>query len=1301
MNFGQNYAFIFTPLERFLRDHTLADPEFLAFFIGTILAFVGFAHLAGRRALSRLLPRLLILTSLVLVPLIFYRFNWQSYLPPKILVLHFTTALLFAVFLFSGQWKKPIRNPALIPLALLFLAWTVSSLRAANMAESVSLLMNYIVYFMFMLMCFHYARSIRFLRLCINLSCITQIAMSIFGMMQIAHKISEKYVFTHDQAVSTIGNVNFCSYYLDVVLPIAAAMLVYNFLRHRRVWLFVLIAAVEVLFYNYTFYEISVFPQFIAGTVVAYLLLSAMEWAAIALVSKQQELSLSAFLSSKLYTYSILLGVLHLFVIDSRGSHIGVLTCLIAMLSSWAYFQGAFDLTRLFQRKENFTGTPKDRSFNQRITLALLFLILGGAVLAGMVVIAVGMIDAAWGGRWLTRAQAPLTPEWFGWFSPSLFYIFVFGVLLGIVLLAWALVTWVFKQPGYAAAPVQTSTNQNERTLERSNTDRSVATAWAIVFGLSVLVSGGLIYLTYEGNARVSELHMEEGHALGSTLSNGEVVALPRWLDFWSSWDALKAAGSHSWALWIAGVLSFAAALLFIGALLPVEYTPENLWRTSVLLLVSGGLALLAILVMPLAWAYRLAFVVLLASFYLILYNAVRHVSLRRVEQSTTTHWLGMTALNTLLPLFLLATAMGFHHPTILKIWRGKLKDFSSTDLNTILFRFEIWKKSSRMIFDCDAAGVTDFANNNFLFGIGAGNFKVFELWFTALPENRVLGKEVLARDPHSYYLLVATEAGLVGVIAMFWLFLLIGRTMIGFLGWSSRQVQRTRLAPENKRMPRVIHQYSLLFYIMWGFFGAFMATVAHCAFEFNWTQPASAAMIYFVVAAALGLAQACGRKERDVVIFESPRQCYLKESPYTDAEQKQALEAEKGDPVEAFRRRMCWQTGALSLAGMILVVAVFHTGVRHFMGENFLKWGMIFEETDVDRDAGDAITTRYYGDMFESFRRAYALWPQQMEIFYILGRYHIDISHDIENLMRISDPTQQAQKVNEARAYGLNVTPDRLEEAMQYYLLQGARTHFVDLYMNPNYKWAQNNQGVTMDMLGRLTQDPNSLAFQVAREAYQKALIIDTEQIYALFNLGLGYMRQGQWPEAVELLERASEVDPSKPETFNELARAYANMNQYPKAQETLRRWGAWARERYKTRPREVLIWTNLETLVKLARLEIQTRRFQEASEYLEMAEKISPRDPDVQDLRAQVLFHLGKYGEASKLMEESNKRTPSAEGHYLLATCYAKMEKHFDAKLELQRAFSMNPAYRQQFKVDPNFEGIRDRSEYRGLVE
>ncbi|MBE7559201.1 tetratricopeptide repeat protein [bacterium] len=1294
-----------------LRDRSLSDPQFVLFLVSTTAAFAGLSWLAGRRALARLLPRLLILTALVLVPLIFYRFNWQSYLPPKILVLHFLSrhALrrLSSLRPVAETHPQPGPHPpgrALPDLVPFFVAGRQHG-RIGLAPHQLQRLFRVHAHV------FHYARAIHFLRLCVNLSCVTQIAMSIFGMMQISRKIPEKYVFTHDQAVSTIGNVNFCSYYLDVVLPVAGALLIYNFMRYRRTWMFALIAAVEVVLYNYVFYEIGDFPRFIAGTLVAYLLLSAMEWIALSMADRSGQLSLPAFLTTKLYVYSLLFGFLHLFVIDSRGSHVGVLTCLVAMISTWAYFQGAFDLTRLFQRKEHFSGTPSEAKFNWRVSWTLISLLIGCVVVAGVVITVAGYGDSKLGNRWLTAAKDPIVnwmPQWFFYFSGYLFNIFAIGLLLVAVLIAWALVTWVFKQPGYAAASSRTPEEPGENRGRFSQTDRTIATAWAVSFGVALLVGAGLIYLTYQGNARVTELHLEQGYELNSTLPTGETVALPGWLDFWSSLEAIKSHGLFRGMALAALILGGLAALLFLAALVPMEYTPENLRRTTVLLLISAGLAVLCVLAMPLALAYRLAFAVLLVSFYLILYNAVRHVSLRRVEESTTSHWLGMTALNTLLPMLLLVIALGFHHPTILNIWRGKLKDFSSTDLNTILFRFEIWKKTSRMIFDCDAAGVTDFANNNFLFGIGAGNFKVIELWFTALPENRVLGKEVLARDPHSYYFLVASEAGVFGVIAMFWLFLVIGWTMIRYLQWSSRQVQRVRLAPEHKRMPRVIHQYSLLFYLMWGFFGAFMATVAHCAFEFNWTQPASATLIYFTAAAALGLSQASWRKEREAIVFESARQQYLKESPYTDAQQRAAAAMEKGDPFDAFAARMAPRAGLASLVALLLVVALFHTGARHFMGENYLKWGMIFQETDTDGNPNDGLMLRYYTDMFRSFRRAIELWPQQMEIFYILGRYHIDIAHDIESMIRIQDSTQQAQRVNWARLAGLDVTVEGLERSMEKYLLEGARTHFVDIYMNPNYKWAHNNQGVTMDMLGRLTRDPNSLAFEVARQAYERALIIDTEQIYALFNLGLGYMRRARstgntddWQKAIDLLERASLVDPSKPETFSELASAYANTGQYAKAQETLLRWGQWARENVAKRPRDVLSWSNADILLRIAKLELQSGRYRLASQYLDMLEKIAPGDPEVGELRAEVVYLLGDYGRAKGLLEERVKKNPTAELHYRLATCLVKLEDYFEASLSLQRAFSANPALKQQFRTDPNFDAVREKPEFKRLLE
>ena len=153
------------------------------------------------------------------------------------------------------------------------------------------------------------------------------------------------------------------------------------------------------------------------------------------------------------------------------------------------------------------------------------------------------------------------------------------------------------------------------------------------------------------------------------------------------------------------------------------------------------------------------------------------------------------------------------------------------------------------------------------------------------------------------------------------------------------------------------------------------------------------------------------------------------------------------------------------------------------------------------------------------------------MEIFYILGRYYIDIAMMAGSLKGQEPVLVQA---------GLMKPGQTIEEFYKQMIDEGVVTLQTDLYMNPNYKWAHNNLGVLYD---RLRDFPRS------REAYRRVLAIDQEQIYAHYNLGLGHLMEGRLQEAIDEFQLALVVDPSRTELYRFLARAFVNSKDYTRA--------------------------------------------------------------------------------------------------------------------------------------------------------
>jgi tetratricopeptide (TPR) repeat protein len=1321
------------PFEAYMQNCEKHGTAVILMLLVSVGLFAFFSYLAGKRANTRLLPRLLILASLVIVPLIFYQFNWRHYYMVKMLTLRFFACCLFAVYLVSLKWRMPVRNPLRIPLLLLFAAWTISSLRAPNMAESMEMLMDFTTYFIFMVVCFRYVRSIKFMRLAIILSCTTQVFISIFGMQQISRKLPTSFVFTYDQAVSTIGNVNYCAYYLDIIVPLALGMLIYSMVRDRRAWMYILFATVEVAIFNMAFFKMGKVTEFIGITLLFYGLLSVIQWACIIIADKDESHSLSAFLSTKLYTYSALFGLLHLYVIESRGSHVGVLLCIVTMIGTWAYFRGGPNLTNLFRSKEKLFGTAKFDAFNRRITTWLLALLGGFVFLVPFTLLIARKIDVGYGNRWLTRTElSALVPQWVLRYYPTLFYLLCLGLVIFAILLGWALITWVLKRPN--------SGSQEPGDKVETEEDKRFSLYWMASFGAAIFAGVLILLSTFYYNGKVTDLISEEGYTLGQTTKEGVKVALPKSLDLWKVVKATSVdsngnelvlteeenslvreenslARRKKFAIGIAMLASFVVIILLITAWWPSRYSEERTLLSQKCLMFAGvamalALAAMTTILLPYALAYFIAALILLAAFCMVIYNAIRHVSQRAASRHQTSHWMAMTALTAVLPIFILATSVIFHNPTILNIWRGNLKEFKNTDLNTILFRFEVWKSCSRMIFDCDARGVMDVSNNNTLLGIGAGNFKVMHPLFTALRENRVLGKEVLARKTHSFYFHVASEAGIIGVFAMFWLFLATLWIMLKFLNWSAMHIRRARLAPEHKRNPKVIAQYSFLFYLMWGLLGGFVTTLGHCIFEANWIQPASAATLWFLLAAVAGMSQACWRKEREALVVESPRQKYLDtEEPYTEREMIQGVnQPQDFFSIDHLREQANPIVAVLAIAGFVILVATFHTQARHFVAENNLKWGMVFH--DYKSQGGREIPytqpncrPRFYNHMFHCFDQAKALWPQQMEIYYILGRYHIDIANDIDEVMNIQDRKQYKGIIDQLAFFGLDLSSKPPQKVREEYLFEGAKTLLLDLYMNPNYKWGHNNFGVTLDRLGMT----NPQAAIVARQSYKKALDIDTEQIYALFNLAIGLFKQAAREgltleeqrellnESVRYFERASEVDPTKPEVFFYLSKAYYGVGNPQASNKALLHYAdLLVKSKGIRRDQQVAM-----DMMRASQLVLATTPMK-AVQYSQAAAMAAPQDTRTLDNLGLIYIRLGAFSEAEKIYKQAVSVKPrDGSLFYRLASCQAQQEKNSEAIINLGKAFRMKPGLKASFTSDPAFKAQQKMGPFKRLLE
>ncbi len=438
-----------------------------------------------------------------------------------------------------------------------------------------------------------------------------------------------------------------------------------------------------------------------------------------------------------------------------------------------------------------------------------------------------------------------------------------------------------------------------------------------------------------------------------------------------------------------------------------------------------------------------------------------------------------------------------------------------------MIFRLECLTSAIRTTYD------------NLITGIGPGNFKVIHPYYESQLERKILGKETLARKVHNDFLYHSSEHGFFGMLGWIWLWvtaLWCAFRSLAVLDWTNGK--ESRVGPRSQPFRPTERRF--LFFFQVGAIGGMCIALVSCNFGHTFMIPASLFLFYLIAGVSVLIYQ--WTRGDETVYHPNPKRNphFLSHVPSTAR----------------------WP---------VLLVAVLILGglnTRQLIGESHLKAGMSQKEYE------------NYGAMFDHFDTAMEVWPYQMEIFYILGRYCIDSFQKIEDVRRNVE-----NQVNQLLASG-EVTPEqekllreRADSIVQQQLAQygldekekmnivdlGIRVLQTDVFLNPIYKWAHNNLGVLYDKRAAWTHSERS---------YDRVLEIDYEQVYAHYNQGLGYMREHQWDKARKSLEMALVADPNKTEVLQYLGHTYYNMGDLDHAKQ------AYDHFTYKTWDEKGLPW-------------------------------------------------------------------------------------------------------------------------------
>ncbi|MCA9423579.1 MAG: hypothetical protein KC994_00825 [Candidatus Omnitrophica bacterium] len=1234
-----------------------------------------------RRVLqSTLLTRLCLICGMIVIPLVFYVNTKEHYWTAKHTAMLFTGFLGLCSWMAVREWVPRFRTPYAWPVGLILISATLSTFRAVNIAEGIGYLFAIFgsaVFFFLASQVFSTSKRIHLIVLTLGL---VAIVMSMYGLCQSYLLLPSEYVYAQETRapVSTIGNKNYAAYYLDLAIPLALALAVC-----RR-------------------------------------------------GPKQTLLALAIFFVCRW----------HFTLCDTRGGTIAMTVGILTTIAVVAYFHG------------------------RRFRLLLYAVLLEPLLWAAMSAAKITYGDAQNWGAMLDRkefkgqigdALRASLPEDFRQATSILqtAYLKANEVALGVNLRTWALVLGVLIALGVFWYVVKSQKN------------------WRLSLG----VAAGLAFLPYLF-AMLTMPNLSDSRGMAVRVMNyarnadsvefgpsGDVVVqlLERYKTV-----LVEAARNYNELFLtthqgVAAMMSLSLFVMMATFLLYRYYDDEEGWLPGFAIAGAiGGWFLIFLILCPGdsfldkfgrmdgIWPKDLRYFhkdhpllgLLFTRLSFALYTVLGLIGSIFVTQWIPAHmpkeqaWeLGAKAkgyARYAIPAFGLFLLLLFcmtdrvqsaakdawvktHEDGIIQgAFEGAHRFFNTQDQDkdiprdgAIGFRLEIYQSCFRKIQD----------SWNWLLGIGPGNFKVVHPYpqFETALERRILGKEVLGRKAHNDFLEDAVENGIFGFLGLVWMFSLTGYLLFHTL---------KRIHPPRDASDVFMNT------ITWGLCCSMTAILIHAQFEAPLLQPASTYPCWMLFGVVFQLYRVQKRRTTRA-IAGLPGVVYSEDYNLSGSKDKFALPpsaaAYELPPTPPKSNGVLEKLAAPSVAWPVaLVVVTLITGsvlLRQYVGEMWLRWGMIFSQSGVER----------YEDIFECMEKAQDIYPQQMETNYILGRYCIDATQlALPVWEKLNGPSRNVPSIREAAEKQAAQLRERYQldaDKVIDYAKLGVKVHERDIYMNPNYKWAHNNMGVLCDKLSQIYEikamaedDPDKKSeFQKlsadyeeeSRNCYRKALEIDDLQVYALFNLGIGAYRDGNLERALKFFEKTLLADPGKGDVNLFIAKCRFALDDMKGGVEAIRDMFAWEERHPRNKNRK-----EGEPEVQV----IKASERQELEELLSQVGRVALSTGDLETARlaaetlvdqvnrceylpllARVEADSGDARKAIELGQEADTRCDrdalSAESYYAQAKAYCMLEQATPA-IEILNTLMANAEVARHFedllRTDKAFEFLKGSDFY-----
>ena len=1225
---------------------------------------------------STLLSRLCLLWAAIVIPLIFYVNTKEHYWTAKHTTMLFSGVMALLGWLAVCLKVPRFKVPYAWPVALILMSATLSTLRAVNMAESIGYLFAIFGSAVFMFVASQVFSTSKRIHLFVVTLVGVGAVMSLYGLAQAYLLIPMEHVYAQDTRapVSTIGNKNYAAYFLDLTMPLALALAA---TRRRPMQTLLALAAFFLCRWHFVLCDTR------GGTI---------------------SMSVSILLTI------VIVGFFH-----RKRFRLLLYVVLIEPLLWAAMSVGSITYSYTQEWGKTLAGIEGKRAISAALSRA---------------------VDEDF-----RHLQSHIT-QWFTTCNESLLGIDIrlTALLSGFALalfLFWFLLKvkkdWTFHLGGavllaflpflfaYFTMPKPMPTPKAVNLLVREARhlpNREIAEELLSRYG-AVMQKAADSY-----NYILLSKHQDVAAMFSLTLFVAfATFLLFRWYDRKEGWlPGFATIGAMG--LWFVFFLALrSGGLLHKRILEGLFFRLETLWPVSM----SGfhdHWPMLGLLISSISFL-----VFTLVSLFAVIW-AMQYIpdtfSKERTREIANTGIAIAKGAGVVVLLIVLAT--GLFHPRLKRVRQNMIRTYQTeeegkvtralfagahTFFNTqakvkgqtpdgaVGFRLEIYQGCLRKIRD------------NPILGIGPGNFKIIHphpKYETAL-ERRILGKEVLGRKAHNDFLEDAVENGFFGLLGMIWMF-----TTAGFLLFKSLCLIRPA-----KNSTDVFNNT-----ITWGLAWSLITILMHAQFEAPLLQPASTYTCWMLFGVLFQLHRIQRRRtlaaEGGMAVSLQPvavePSVDLKNAHSSLSSARSTSEFELPEPKPISPEAKPFANPWINWPVVVVVVTVLTSTVllRQFVGEMWLRWGMIFSERSVEK----------YGFVFQTMKKASEVYPQQMETNYILGRYCIDAVSMLYKPWEVKTRTdlygekerQSNQKLIERLREDRQLDVDKIQE----YAQMGIDVHKRDIFMNPHYKWAHNNMGVLCDKLSLINADLAAVETdpvkraeylrkseefkEDSRNCYSKALEIDDLQVYALFNLGVGaFSKDKDFDLAVKYFERTLLADPRRGDVYMFISRCHLADGNLEGAIRAAERLYAWINERPSNRIEPQLHEDMIRNLQQVTRIALQQ---EEADLAVRAALLLTEEDDRCGNLPllARATLDAGSPEQAIAYASESVtscKGSVSADSVFVQckASCLLGDTTGALQTLDLLMNSNAADAYRSVIESDTAFDAIRGSSEYVSLMK